>query len=126
MPLPPHLWGPSWQASPGLWRSSVLRCFPLQTKETRVCAAWGGLAGWECPRLPAKHWRAGVPLPQSRFSSKLLPWLLRGWGTQGPATERLGVLLELPQAAHCLPARAGAPAAAAPLGFAGGRVARLC
>lgn len=49
--------------------------------------------GKECPRLPARHWRAGAPLPQSRSSSKLLPHAPRE-GSQGHRAAR--ALLELP------------------------------
>lgn len=48
---------------------------------------WGGRA---YPCLPAKRWRAGAPLPQSRFSSKLLPCLLVGRESQGPALRGRG------------------------------------
>lgn len=67
--------------------------------------------GKECPRLPARHWRAGAPLPQSRSSSKLLPGSQRR-ESQGHRAAR--ALLELPQASHCrtprLCGRASCPA----------------
>lgn len=55
-----------------------------------MCAGWGGMGGRAYPCLPAKRWRAGAPLPQSRFSSKLLPCLLVGRESQGPALRGRG------------------------------------
>lgn len=65
---PPRLWGLSFQGNPGPWRDTVRRFTPrpLQRKETR--AGTGRAAGGERP---------SEPLPQRRFSSKLLPWLPR-------------------------------------------------
>lgn len=65
---PPRLWGLSFQGNPGPWRDTVRRFTPRspQRKETR--ARTGRAAGGERP---------SEPLPQRRFSSKLLPWLPR-------------------------------------------------
>lgn len=64
-----------------------------------MCAGWGGVAGWGCPRLPEKRGRAGAPLPQSRFLPNFSPgsW----WGGNRRARRRgSGVLRELPQGSH--------------------------
>lgn len=96
----------------------ALNCFFPDEGDLCLC----GL-GKECPRLPTRHWRAGAPLTQSRSSSKLLPWL-PGEGISRPQRGQgaAGAPPRLPPP----PARLGAPKDAAPLGFAGGRVARLC
>lgn len=63
--------------------------FPLlPLKEIRAGAGWGEVAAGVPP--PAKRWRTGAPLPQSGFSSKLLPWLLGEREPQGPPQRSRG------------------------------------
>jgi hypothetical protein len=75
--------------------SLIVGSFPSRSPESlgiqfhRLPSADGGdheqtREGWRGrERPPRKRWCAGTPLPQSRFSSKLLPWLPGGRGPQG-------------------------------------------